>query len=123
MPSVIEQDFAGFSIAVGKLQATMSDYFSSAQGGAASEKGARKILQYLRKQGIKGTGQTSWGPIIFAIMKNDKQALILKTQLKQWMQSEIETDDSCLAGSRREILIVQADNQGAVIRTGNTGEC
>lgn len=117
MPAVIEQDFSSFSTAVYKLQTTMSDYFATVQGGDVSEQGAQKILEYLREQGIKGTGQTSWGPTIFAIVESHARAQSLQTQLAQWIKSKVEAGDASLAdGQTREVFIVQGDNQGAVIK-------
>jgi predicted sugar kinase len=48
-------------------------------------------------------GQSSWGPCVFAIARNDETA----QQLVTFLQSEY--------GDRCEVGVTQADNQGATI--------
>ena len=115
MPAVVEQDFASFTQAVYKLQATMKDYFSSVQEQKISRFNSTKLLEYLDKQGIKGIGQTSWGPTIFAITKNQAQAEALKARLEDYLRCYGgETATSEDAGNT-DFLIVKGDNQGAVV--------
>ena len=116
MPSVIEQDFASFAQAVHKLQSTMTDYFSSVQEQEISRFNPAKLLEYLNKQGIKGIGQTSWGPTAFAIVESQAQAEVLKARLMDYVQSHCQTEpDALKAGKEIDFLIVKGDNKGAVV--------
>ena len=115
MPAVIEQDFISFSQAVYKLQNTMKDYFSSVQQKNAIIN-TEKLLEYLSKQGIKGIGQTSWGPTIFAIIESQAQAEALKAELIDYVHSLCQTEASISKDYELiDFLIVKGDNQGALV--------
>ena len=115
MPSVIEQDFSSFAQAVHKLQSTMKDYFSSVQEQKISHLNSAKLLEYLDKQGIKGIGQTSWGPTTFAIVESQAQAEALKAQLMDYVQSCRQAEPEVSDSKEIDFLIVKGDNQGAVV--------
>ena len=115
MPAVVEQDFASFTQAVYKLQATMKDYFSSVQEQKISRFISIKLLEYLDKQGIRGIGQTSWGPTIFAITENQAQAEALKAELKDYMQCHGSETEIPVDAEKIDFLIIKGDNQGAVV--------
>ena len=115
MPAVVEQDFASFTQAVYKLQATMKDYFSSVEEQKISRFNSMKLLEYLDKQGIKGIGQTSWGPTAFAITENQAQAEALKAELKDYMRSHATETEAPEDVEKIDFLIVKGDNKGAAI--------
>ena len=115
MPAVVEHDFVSFTQAVYKLQATMKDYFSSVQEQKISRFNSIKLLEYLDKQGIKGIGQTSWGPTTFAITESRAQAEAIIDRLRDYMrylstETEISED-----AEEIDFLVVKGDNQGAVV--------
>ena len=116
MPSVIEQDFTSFSQAVQKLQDTMKNYFSSVQEQKTSAINSEKLLEYLNKQGIKGTGQTSWGPTTFAITESHAQAEVLKAELIDYLCALHQREDALSKDYEAiDFLIVKGDNRGAVV--------
>ncbi len=115
MPAVVERDFASFTQAVYKLQATMKDYFSSVQEQKISRFNSIKLLEYLDKQGIKGIGQTSWGPTVFAIAENQAQAEALKARLKDYVRCHGGKTETSGGAEKIDFLIVKGDNQGAVV--------
>jgi len=116
MPSVIEQDFASFSQAVHKLQNTMKDYFSSVEKQEVTTINSEGLLEYLSQQGIKGVGQTSWGPTVFAIMENQSQAEQLKAKLIDYMHATRQLDAAISEPAETiGFSIVSGDNQGMVM--------
>ena len=115
MPAVVEQDFVSFTQAVYKLQATMKDYFSSVQEQKISRFNSIKLLEYLDKQGIKGIGQTSWGPTTFAITESQAQAEAITDQLRDYMQSRNTETEISEYAEEIDFLVVKGDNQGAVV--------
>ena len=115
MPAVVERDFVSFTQAVYKLQAAMKDYFSSVQEQKISRFNSMKLLEYLDKQGIKGIGQTSWGPTLFAITKNQAQAEALKTELEDYVRCHGSKTEAPENAENIDFLIVKGDNQGAVV--------
>ena len=132
MPALVEQDFSGFGAAVYTLQNAMKDYFSSVQQTPRAARNSEKLLEFLNKQGIKGTGQTSWGPTTFAIMESEAQAQALKAQLlrhhlscyaarhpPRYTSSAAGADASLDAAEKRDFLIVKGDNRGALLTPRN----
>ena len=74
-----------------------------------------KLLEYLDKQGIKGIGQTSWGPTTFVITESQAQAEAITDRLRDYMQSR-STETQILEDAEKiDFLIVKGDNQGAVV--------
>ena len=63
----LKGDFPLFESGVEALQRAAEKRFGPFQGGAASTRGGRAILAWLRKEGVKACGQSSWGPALFAI--------------------------------------------------------
>ncbi len=115
MPAVVERDFASFAQAVYKLQSTMKDYFSSVQEQKILRFNSVKLLEYLDKQGIKGIGQTSWGPTVFAITENQAQAEALKAGLEDYVRSHDTETEVPKDAEEIDFLIVKGNNQGAVV--------
>jgi beta-ribofuranosylaminobenzene 5'-phosphate synthase len=67
LPSLADQDLAGFGSAITELQARLGDYYAPAQGGSrfmSPDVGA--VLDAFAHAGATGIGQSSWGPTAFA---------------------------------------------------------
>ncbi|MBI4827972.1 MAG: hypothetical protein HY804_04065 [Nitrospinae bacterium] len=97
--ALAQEDYRGFSRVVEMLQAAARRQFSRAQGGAAATPAGRNILAWLRAQGITATGQSSWGPTLFAILPSAEDAALLARRLR----------------ARKELgeaLITRVDNRG-----------
>lgn len=81
LPALIEQDFSAFSQFVGDLQAYNAEYFAPAQGGPYASTLVSQILYWLKLQGHRGLGQTSWGPTGFVLLPTRSAAVELQRQL------------------------------------------
>jgi beta-RFAP synthase len=67
LPSLAEQDFAGFGSAITEMQKRLGDYYAPSQGGSrftSPDVGA--VVEHLAREGALGIGQSSWGPTGFA---------------------------------------------------------
>lgn len=64
--------------------------------------GCRGVIRILEQHGVRGAGQSSWGPTIFGFAENYDDALALKRQIE---------------GERRElsVILTHARNYGATI--------
>ena len=82
LPAAVEHDFDGFSEAIGELQRVTGDYFAPAQGGRYSSGRVAGVLEWLKRHGIAGVGQSSWGPTGFALVRSQEQADRLVGQLR-----------------------------------------
>ncbi len=75
LPSLAEEDLAGFGSAITELQARLGDYYAPAQGGSrflSPDVGA--VLDALAHAGATGIGQSSWGPTAFAFAPSRGEA-------------------------------------------------
>lgn len=105
LPAVLEADLATFSAAVAEIQAVMGRHFSPAQGGASyTSPQVARVLDWLAAQGIRGIGQSSWGPTGFAFLPGENSARDIMEALRR----------EGLAG-KLALAIGKARNQGAEI--------
>jgi beta-ribofuranosylaminobenzene 5'-phosphate synthase len=65
LPAVIERDMAAFGAALSELQDRVGACFASAQGGIFASPQASLIVNELRRLGLVGVGQSSWGPTLY----------------------------------------------------------
>src|SRR5215510_14669048 len=82
LPALAAGDFTAFCRHVGELQAGMGAYFAPWQGGAYASPQVADALGFLRKEGIVGLGQTSWGPTGFAFVEGEAQGAALLGRLR-----------------------------------------
>ena len=67
LPSLAEQDLAGFGAAITEMQQRLGDYYAPAQGGSRfMSPDVAAVLDALARAGATGIGQSSWGPSAFA---------------------------------------------------------
>jgi beta-ribofuranosylaminobenzene 5'-phosphate synthase len=71
LPAVASKDFDAFGEAVYELNARAGDAFAAAQGGRYAGPAAAALVARLRGLGVKGVGQSSWGPTVFAVVPLD----------------------------------------------------
>ena len=64
-----------------------------------------EVVAWLRQQGVRGVGQSSWGPTVFAVVADAEHAHHLGNHLR-----------SRHALQPSEVLITSAANQGATWR-------
>ena len=77
MPSIKEKNFADFCSGIQEIQENTGHAFAEFQGGMYSSKNVRKIFNELEKMGIKGYGQSSWGPTSFVLCENGSEQKFL----------------------------------------------
>jgi beta-RFAP synthase len=75
LPSLAEQDLAGFGSAITELQQRLGDYYAPAQGGSRfMSPDVAAVLDALAGAGATGIGQSSWGPTAFAFAPSRAEA-------------------------------------------------
>jgi beta-RFAP synthase len=107
LPAAVEGELRPFGEAVDAIQEAMGSHFASAQGGSpftSARVGA--ALNWLKAQGLKGTGQSSWGPTGFAFVNDATLGSDLIERLKR----------TGLADGL-DIRLTEARNKGAGIAT------
>lgn len=74
LPGLVTGDLDGFGEAVYELNARTGDAFAPAQGGRYASPAVAAVVARLRALGIRGVGQSSWGPTVFAIVPREQAA-------------------------------------------------
>ena len=67
-------DFDRFSDCVYRFGHTAGLCFAEIQGGAYNGPLLTKIVEAARRLGVRGVGQSSWGPTIFCLLRDETQA-------------------------------------------------
>jgi beta-ribofuranosylaminobenzene 5'-phosphate synthase len=102
LPAIAERDFASVAASMGEIQHRLGDYFAPAQGGRWTSAAVGKALDQLRRAGIAGVGQTSWGPTGFALAPSLARASELAAMLRD-------------TAPALDLRVVTARNHGAEI--------
>jgi beta-RFAP synthase len=102
IPALKEHDLPTFGEALYDFNCRAGAMFASAQGGIYAHPRVEKTVKFLRGAGVKGVGQSSWGPTVFAIVESERIA-----ELREWL---IQKGGIASA----EITATRAWNQGKV---------
>lgn len=101
IPTLVQQDFAAFSEALYQFNRLAGEQFASDQGGVYASERLAELVEQLRQWGIRGVGQSSWGPTLFAVCANAEQA--------NWLHSKLSED------ANLELVLTHASNQPAKV--------
>jgi beta-RFAP synthase len=104
LPAAAEGDFAAFSDGLYEFGREAGRWFASVQGGAFATPGVAARVEHLRTLGVRGAGQSSWGPTVFALTDSEERA--------RWLVAKL-TEDGSAAGC--QLVVAPPANQGARI--------
>jgi beta-ribofuranosylaminobenzene 5'-phosphate synthase len=65
LPAVVEHDLPRFGDALEEIQDRVGQGFAAAQGGRFAHPGLDAVVAGLRASGLRGVGQSSWGPTVY----------------------------------------------------------
>ncbi len=98
IPSVQEGDFEEFTSGLEELQVTVGKMFSLAQGGVFSRISVDYVM-LLRRMGLRGVGQSSWGPAVYGFSESRRHAESVCIEVeKRGARCIVTNADNC--GSR-----------------------
>jgi predicted sugar kinase len=100
-------NFSHFSDAVYEFNAQVGSMFAGVQGCSYAHPLTTEIIGFLRRQGVRGVGQTSWGPAGFAIMKDEESG----RELVMTLRERFNLDESA-------VFLTSAANHGARVEPG-----
>ncbi len=83
LPALVEQDFRTFSEAVFDFNVRVGELFAPVQGGIYSAAAVTELIHWLRSYGIRGVGQSSWGPGVFAFCESQAEAVEIRAGLRE----------------------------------------
>jgi len=90
LPALAAVDLAAFGDALHEFNARVGDVFAPAQGGRYGSPAIAEWVRKLRAAGLRGVGQSSWGPTVFAVVP--------KEEATQWLHG-IGTIPAWVAGA------------------------
>jgi beta-RFAP synthase len=74
LPALTEERLSEFGSALSEVQRITGGWFAASQGGAFAPGPTAAVVQALREAGAHGVGQSSWGPTVYALAADDREA-------------------------------------------------
>lgn len=87
LPAVTAGDFDACGDSLYRYGRIVGEYFAPLQGGVYADRRMEQLAAHLRKVGLPGVGQSSWGPTLFALCQSLREAESLRDALaddKHW---------------------------------------
>lgn len=72
VPALDALDLETFGEALFDFNARAGEAFAAAQGGVYASSAATELVNVFRKLGVRGAGQSSWGPTVFAVVDGER---------------------------------------------------
>lgn len=72
LPCLLERNLDGFGEALSELQRMVGECFAPVQGGVYSSPLGAEIIAMMTRLRLKGAGQSSWGPTLYAFSDADE---------------------------------------------------
>ena len=102
LPCLVTRDLDGFGEAVYDFNRRVGEMFAPWQGGIYSHPRVAEIVGILRNAGVRGVGQSSWGPTVFAIVTAE-QAHELVERLPR--ENHVAAEELTLAEASRGVVL------------------
>jgi beta-RFAP synthase len=83
LPALADRDLQAFGEALYDFNRRVGEMFRPVQGGIYSHPGTAEVVAVLHRQGVRGVGQSSWGPAAFAVTEDGDRATTLASGLCQ----------------------------------------
>ncbi len=109
LPALAEGDLEAFGEALFEFNVRVGEAFARVQGGPYAGPRVAELVAFLRGQGARGVGQSSWGPAVFAVVGDEGRAADLAARVRR--QFGLSAD---------EAFATRACNHGAVFEPGLT---
>jgi beta-ribofuranosylaminobenzene 5'-phosphate synthase len=74
LPAATEANFGVFARALGEYGRLAGEPFVPAQGGLYTDRRMARLAEWLELRGHQGVGQSSWGPVMYALCPNQEAA-------------------------------------------------
>lgn len=88
LPALRAADQRGFAESLYEYGHTVGEYFAPVQGGVFADPGMARLAARLRREGIAGVAQSSWGPSIAVVLPDEPSArqLAADLQSRDWLE-------------------------------------
>jgi beta-ribofuranosylaminobenzene 5'-phosphate synthase len=103
LPALVERDLAAFGECLYDFNARSGELFAAVQGGVYATPAVAEMVAYVRALGVRGVGQSSWGPTVFAVVENEERAADLARRVRERFDLDAV-----------QTMVTRACNRGAV---------
>ncbi len=110
LPAAAERDLHAFVAALEAMQALVGRGFASAQGGIYASPRSESIVAAMRDLGLRGVGQSSWGPALYGFSLGDEAE---RQSIRDHVLAACDLSDE-------DVLWTSARNSGAGVATRST---
>ncbi len=111
LPAIKEQNIGVFNQGIYELQKCIGEYFASAQGGRYTSASVAEANAYLESLGVKGVGQSSWGPTGFAFVDSETHAHTLLRKLQAKFENNKDLTFKIVSGRNSGALIEERESE------------
>ena len=98
IPAMQTRDFESVSESLFEFGRLNGEYFSPVQGGLFADPRMSDLADRLRSNGCRGVGQTSWGPTLFALCRDENEAAERQHDVRRYADESVF--DCCIVQSR-----------------------
>jgi beta-ribofuranosylaminobenzene 5'-phosphate synthase len=105
IPGIVSRDLGRFCRGVENMQRIMGEIFSPFQQGIFSTEETARLAEMMHDAGIRGVGQSSWGPLAYGFIQEKKVNSVIKRIEKSIYKENIVAD----------IMVTKARNRGATV--------
>lgn len=106
LPALLDRDIESFGDALTHIQVVIGEYFAGVQGGTFSSSTATEAIDFMKKRGAHGVGQSSWGPAVYGLAQGETQAKKLRDDVEAFLQDR----------DGGQVFVANANNRGATIK-------
>lgn len=105
LPAVLERDPVVFGESLTRIQRIVGGWFRPVQGGTFATPQGKELTRMMRRAGALGVGQSSWGPAVYGLAKDQEMAKSIMEKMRDVVPKKINAD----------IYPARASNRGAAI--------
>lgn len=106
LPALLDCDIESFGDALTQIQVVIGGYFADVQGGTFSSSAATEAIDFMKKRGAYGVGQSSWGPAVYGLVQGEGEAKKLRDEVEAFLQDR----------DGGQVFVANANNRGATIK-------
>lgn len=104
LPALVDQDLPAFGESLYEFNRRAGEWFLPWQGGVYADSAIADRIDWLRRHGVRGVGQSSWGPAVFAV---ERPEVLQQVRQRMLDLGELHED---------ELVLCRAATQGAVVQ-------
>jgi predicted sugar kinase len=87
IPAIGARDWERASVALGQYGMLAGEVFRAVQGGIYRSAQVAQTIDQLQRWGVPGAGQSSWGPTVYVLARDDEHADWITGRLRGHMPS------------------------------------